>query len=771
MNSTMVEGHDVKGPSSSPDIPHHRGTVGEPQIQWFRKRLQKRRHDGWLRLGAFHHNWQRVHGNHDDLVDAPLVARLLEENVNAFIHGHAHKSSLAWLSQRVPVLSTGSAGVVIKARPPETPLQYQILQFRRNSLRRISRAFIAANHSWGADVTVGQDGLAEFQIDFADVHATFGRPVSSRRLPPQSADRSALVTGTLPEAWPPEYSADPHARVRISIAALLKLELDGRFLLVRNEYHPNTFAPFGGVFKVYATAETKLGELGFMPDRHAQNSEDVQRDLRGNVPMQSFTSLINWFEDQRGRELHDECLRRELREEFEQVHAPSELLNDIPQLTYERVRIVEEPVALLGEGRYQYRRIEVYQPSMQTPQARAASEAILRRWFDRLVGKDVVAIGESELKEMRLRSGEVLAATVNYLMSGQPNSQPDESPFSRHVGLGDAADLFHDFFAKGLSNTLGTEPEAPIQLLHRVEKNYSRSLVGRVQVHSRPCVLKYYPDGDQYLKKEVWALKALRKRGLAPKLLESGGTPGGPSFMLLDMVNGQRLSSFSQLKQRELVPLVLRQVLRLRAVSCKRYGYGEIVGTYPPVPNSPDLDVYVRNMVAHWKKRLDTLPLYMRTRGDLSFLVRWADETVSRHTQAPLWSALSNVPSLCHSDVKPDDILIVRESGRPNPVLLDFDNVFSFVPEFDLCKFHMYLLLEGVILSLDEYARTIAKIEPRASAGAVRGSLASVYPYVLTRLVNWGIPRKAQDTLEDVARVLRLLAPQGIVDSMLSAGS
>jgi 3',5'-cyclic AMP phosphodiesterase CpdA len=757
MNSTIIEGHDIDGPPNSPDIPHHRGAVGEKQLQWFRTQLQERRKDGWLRLGAFHHNWARDWSSDDaNLVDGRLVKQLLGGEINALLHGHIHSTSVSWLVQNVPVLATGSAGVVVSERPPETPLQYQILQFRRDTLRQFSRAYFPANQRWAADVSVAKDGLSEFPIPFIDVHGTFGRPVAAEPSPPPSANRAPLLTGTAPEVWPIEFIAEPHAEVRVSIAALLKLELNGRFLLVRNLHHANTFAPFGGVFKAFPTAKTKLDEFGFEPDTSQEKPQDISGDLRGYVSMQNFRKLIDWYDAKRGRELYDECLRRELREEFKQVDAPSDLLDDIPHLTYEYVRTIEEPVALVKTGLYQYRRIEVYQPSMQNPESSTGSENILRRWFDRLIGHNVIAVGMDEIDKLCVPSGEVLAQTVKYLVYDSATLHPDESPFSRYIGLGEAAELFRDFFTKGLSTKLRAEPEAPIQLLHRVEKNYSRSVVGKVQIDGRPCVLKYYPDSGQYAEKEAWALKALGGRVRVPKLLEYRTTPEGPAFLLIEMVNGQRLSSFSRAEQKTLVPLILSEVLRLRDV--RHDSYGEIVGQYQPVQNSPDLDMYVRNMVKHWKERLDNLPQNKRTHGDLSFLVRWADRVVNDREHQPLWSELTNGPSLCHSDVKPDDILMVKNGGgQLSSVLLDFDNIFAFVPEFDLCKFHMYLLLGEVNLSLDEYANMIAGIELSVSASAVRRSLVSVYPYVLTRLVNWGIPRKAQDTLEDVARVIRLL--------------
>ena len=40
---------------------------------------------------------------------------------NLILHGHTHDGQLDWLTPTIPILSTGSAAVVQKARPEEIP--------------------------------------------------------------------------------------------------------------------------------------------------------------------------------------------------------------------------------------------------------------------------------------------------------------------------------------------------------------------------------------------------------------------------------------------------------------------------------------------------------------------------------------------------------------------------------------------------------------------------------------------------------------------------
>ncbi|MFN3242944.1 MAG: hypothetical protein ACE37K_15700 [Planctomycetota bacterium] len=81
----------------------------------------------------------------------------------------------------------------------------------------------------------------------------------------------------------------------------------------------------------------------------------------------------------------------------------------------------------------------------------------------------------------------------------------------------------------------------------------------------------------------------------------------------------------------------------------------------------------------------------------------------------------------------------------------------AFIPEFDLCKFHMRLLEARVDVRLGKYADMVAK-SADLKAAAVLGSLRPTYPSVLARLLNRAFPRRAQETMDLVAKAVRAMS-------------
>ena len=177
LNSTMVEGHDCQESGKTPDpkFPRHVGICSEPQYRWFAERLAKHREEGWLRLGAVHHNQQRkCKDDEENLEDADTLEQVLGPSLNLLLHGHTHEAKLAWLDQHTPIISTGSAALDAKVRPAEIPNQYQILQVSPCVLRRFGRAFFPASRTFGADARVGKnDGLEEKTVLFVGVSGAF----------------------------------------------------------------------------------------------------------------------------------------------------------------------------------------------------------------------------------------------------------------------------------------------------------------------------------------------------------------------------------------------------------------------------------------------------------------------------------------------------------------------------------------------------------------------------------------------------------------------
>jgi formylglycine-generating enzyme required for sulfatase activity/3',5'-cyclic AMP phosphodiesterase CpdA len=208
LNSTMIEGHDCQmaGLQSDPKLPRHVGMVSELQLKWFADRLAIRREQGWLRIGAVHHNQQRgCKCDDENLEDADDLDQILGPCLNLLLHGHRHQAHFGWLNQdvRVPILATGSAALQRAALPDETPNQYQVIQLLPRQLRRFGRAYFPARKCFGPDANIGKnDGLAEIGIDFEQVAGVF----------PSTASPSALPSAFLPLAPATPHDPTPFLR-------------------------------------------------------------------------------------------------------------------------------------------------------------------------------------------------------------------------------------------------------------------------------------------------------------------------------------------------------------------------------------------------------------------------------------------------------------------------------------------------------------------------------------------------------------------------------
>ena len=115
-------------------------------------------------------------------------------------------------------------------------------------------------------------------------------------------------------------------------------------------------------------------------------------------------------------------------------------------------------------------------------------------------------------------------------------------------------------------------------------------------------------------------------------------------------------------------------------------------------------------------------------------------------------STLSDVPCLCHSDVKLTDVFVQSTASGHEYILIDFDNVFAFVPEFDLCKLHFSALEHGLNWDLSWFAGVAATAYGASESEVARG-MRSVYPLVLYRLLGWAVKRRHRHLIALIQRV------------------
>lgn len=89
--------------------------------------------------------------------------------------------------------------------------------------------------------------------------------------------------------------------IYISFSYLYRIEVDGKYLLVRGHRLKNQYQPIGGVYKYYPEAKSFLNSIRVVPSTVMGNTDETD-DLRLNMKGKYFLSFIDWFLKMEDRE-------------------------------------------------------------------------------------------------------------------------------------------------------------------------------------------------------------------------------------------------------------------------------------------------------------------------------------------------------------------------------------------------------------------------------------------------------------------------------------
>lgn len=207
--------------------------------------------------------------------------------------------------------------------------------------------------------------------------------------------------------------------LRISVSSLLRVERDGKYLVIRNVHRPESFAPIGGVYKRFADAQEMLDRFSFQPQ--AVNS-DMRNDLRGVIDRGAFEQFVQWMETGEGRESGEQCLLRELREELDEIG-----LHDVEVpagLRFKSVRSVSEGpefLATLGHG--QYRIFDIYDIEQNEP-----GSAFVELLIEKASTSPDLKFVSPEASRRGRADGAVIGAHTSYLF-GTTRYREGDAPF------------------------------------------------------------------------------------------------------------------------------------------------------------------------------------------------------------------------------------------------------------------------------------------------------------------------------------------------------
>jgi SMODS-associated NUDIX domain len=154
----------------------------------------------------------------------------------------------------------------------------------------------------------------------------------------------------------PVVESSSRARMRVSVAALLRARVDDDLVLL-DTGGGAVVGPPGGALTYHQATGEELASLGWQPER---DTTGPLVDLRGTVPVSSFPAFVAWFETGTGRETSQDGLLREIREELAEVGMPGlvDLVSDA-RLAHVRT-VVEGPTPTLVGTMMQTRRLALY---------------------------------------------------------------------------------------------------------------------------------------------------------------------------------------------------------------------------------------------------------------------------------------------------------------------------------------------------------------------------------------------------------------------------
>lgn len=101
-------------------------------------------------------------------------------------------------------------------------------------------------------------------------------------------------------------------RLRLSFAYLYRIELDGKFLLIKGDKIQHQYQPVGGVYKYKEGAKDFLIRISYEDDRISYNG-DLKNDLRIYIPGKKLIEFFYWFKQEENREI---SYQREFKEEL-----------------------------------------------------------------------------------------------------------------------------------------------------------------------------------------------------------------------------------------------------------------------------------------------------------------------------------------------------------------------------------------------------------------------------------------------------------------------
>jgi hypothetical protein len=150
--------------------------------------------------------------------------------------------------------------------------------------------------------------------------------------------------------------------IRFSASAVLRVTSGQDYLVVKTPARGKSleyWGPLGGVIKCKSGASKRLADIEVTFDVLADQSTDMDRDLRVKMSGKRFWRFIRWYWSADGRESPEEALKRELKEELREIGLEV-LIPDVDQAEIEMSRLCSSGL-FKQDAIYHYRLFYVFE--------------------------------------------------------------------------------------------------------------------------------------------------------------------------------------------------------------------------------------------------------------------------------------------------------------------------------------------------------------------------------------------------------------------------
>lgn len=192
--------------------------------------------------------------------------------------------------------------------------------------------------------------------------------------------------------------------IRITVAYLFRIEVDGKYMLVKNNRGISGFQPVGGVYK-YLRRENaeRFDELGLIADTKIPRDVIAEDDLRMQMKKRHhLLGFIRWFATKKHREVDP------WREFYEELVRPGILSHDnFPHIQYRHVRQHTQLTYSDHHEINEYRVADIYELQLSTEAQKQEIRNLMQ-----VGGEDVMFATAEEIKQRK--QGEKLIAEHTY---------------------------------------------------------------------------------------------------------------------------------------------------------------------------------------------------------------------------------------------------------------------------------------------------------------------------------------------------------------------